>query len=114
MPRKRDQELLRDIGQRVAKARTDRGFTQERLAEAVGIEPVTLSRWETGQRAVSVSTLARIAEVLQVGLGDLLDVQRELPQPEHGPDEAALLRGFGLLTPSRRSLVVQIVRELGD
>ena len=69
MPRKRDQELLRDIGQRVAKARTDRGFTQERLAEAVGIEPVTLSRWETGQRAVSVSTLAHIAEVLQVGLG---------------------------------------------
>lgn len=114
MPRKRDQELLRDIGQRVAKARTDRGFTQERLAEAVGIEPVTLSRWETGQRAVSVSTLARIAEVLEVGLGDLLDVRRELPQAEHGPDEAALLRGFGRLTPNRRSLVVQIVRELGD
>ncbi len=114
MPRKRDQELLRDIGQRVAKARTDRGFTQERLAEAVGIEPVTLSRWETGQRAVSVSTLARIAEVLQVGLGDLLDVSRTLPETDHGPDEAALLRGFGRLTPSRRSLVVQILRELGD
>ncbi|GMV42227.1 MAG: hypothetical protein AMXMBFR64_39430 [Myxococcales bacterium] len=114
MPRTRDQDLLRDIGHRVANARTVRGFTQERLAEVVGIEPVTLSRWETGDRALSISTLARIAEALGVGLGDLLDMERDLPEPEHGPDEAALLRGFAKLSASRRDLIVRLVQELAD
>ena len=58
MPRNRDQELLRQIGRRVGQIRADRGLTQEVLAEAVGLEPVTVSRWETGDRALSVSTLA--------------------------------------------------------
>ena len=112
MPRTRDQELLREIGRRVGEARTDRGFTQERLAEVVGIEPVTLSRWEAGHRALSLSTLRAIAEALDVGLGDLLDVDRELPKTEHGPNELELLRAFARLTDARRDLVLKIVREL--
>jgi transcriptional regulator with XRE-family HTH domain len=112
MPRTRDQELLRDVGRRVAAARVDRGYTQERLAEVVGIEPVTLSRWETGHRALSLSTLAAIAEALDVGLGDLLDVARDIPAPEHGPEELELLRGFASLPDARRDLVLRIVREL--
>ena len=112
MPRKRDEELLRDIGQRVARARRERGWSQEQLAEAIGIQPVTLSRWETGDRALSLSTLGRIAVVLGVGLGDLLDVSRELPVPEHGPEAAELLRGFDKLTPTQRDLVLRVVREL--
>ena len=113
MPRTRDQQLLRDIGQRVAAARAARGYTQERFAEVVGIEPVTLSRWETGHRALSLSTLASIAGALEVGLGDLLDVDRDLPSPEHGPEELELLRGFSGLSGSRRDLVLRLVRELG-
>ena len=112
MPRTRDQELLREVGKRVAAARTARGYTQERLAEVVGIEPVTLSRWETGHRALSLSTLRAIAEALDVGLGDLLDVDRELPKTEHGPNELELLRAFARLTDARRDLVLKIVREL--
>ena len=86
MPRNRDQQLLRDVGQRVSRARRDRGWSQELLAEAIGIQPTTLSRLETGDRAVSLSTLGRIAEALGVGLGDLLDVERDLPTIDHGPD----------------------------
>ena len=111
MPRTRDQQLLRDIGQRVARARAARGYTQERLAEAIGIEPVTLSRWETGHRALSLSTLRAIAEALDIGLGDLLDVERELPRTEHGPNELELLRAFAGLTDARRDLVLKLMRE---
>ena len=50
MPRKRDEDLLREVGRRVAQIRRVRGWTQEALAGAVGIEPVTLSRLETGDR----------------------------------------------------------------
>ena len=114
MPRRRDKELLQAIGQRVAKARKDRGWTQEALAEAVGIEPVSLSRLETGDRALSLSTLARIAEVVGVGLGDLLDTGRELPDAPHGPDDAEVLRAFQGMSRTRRQLLLRLARELSS
>ena len=52
--------------------RTYRRLTQKQLAEAAGIDPVYLSRIETGKRAGSLRTLAAIAKVLDVDPGDLL------------------------------------------
>ena len=112
MPRSRDQVLLREVGQRVAQARRDRGWSQEQLAEAIDIQPTTLSRLETADRAISLSTLGRIAEALGVGLGDLLDVKRELPAVDHTPEHAELLRLFDKLPKSRRDLVLKLVAEL--
>jgi len=112
MPRQRDKDLLRAIGQRVARARRDRGWTQEAVAEAVDIEPVSLSRLETGDRALSLSTLARIAEVVGVGLGDLLDTGRVLPEPTHAPDDEEVLRAVGALSRPRRQLLLRLAREL--
>jgi ribosome-binding protein aMBF1 (putative translation factor) len=51
-PRYRKLELVKVIGSRVAEARKARGWTQAALAEAIGIESVSLSRLETGQRAL--------------------------------------------------------------
>ena len=87
MPRHRDADLVKAIGQRVARARRDRGFTQEQLSEVIGIEPVTLSRLETGHRALSLTTLSRIATALEVDLGDLLDTGRVLPRTDNTPEE---------------------------
>lgn len=112
MPRRRDQDLLHGVGRRVADARKARGWTQEALSENLGIEPVTLSRLETGDRALSLSTLARVAQALGVGLGDLLDTRRDMPEPGHGPDEAELLRAYSTMPRSRRQLLLRLAREL--
>ena len=112
MPRQRNQQLIHQIGRRVAQARRDRGFTQEQLSEAIGIEPVTLSRLETGDRALSLSTLASISGTLGVGLGDLLDIERDLPATEHSPEEVELLRLFSQLTESQRDVLLRLAREL--
>lgn len=114
MPRQRNENIIQAVGGRVAQARRDRGFTQEQLAEAVGLEPVTLSRWETGHRALSLSTLASIAEVLGVSIGDLLDVTREVPAAAHSPEEAELLRLFGQLTAGQRDALVRVAREFAS
>jgi transcriptional regulator with XRE-family HTH domain len=112
MPRYRDADLVRAIGQRVAKARRDRGFTQEQLSEVIGIEPVTLSRLETGHRALSLTTLSRIATALEVDLGDLLDTGRELPQPELAPEEQELLRKYRAMSTGGREALLRVAREL--
>ncbi len=115
MPRSRDAELLRAVGQRVAEARRDRGVTQESLAERVGIAPVSLSRLETGDRALSLSTLGKLSEALQVPLGDLLDHTRDLPAPDAArPAHAELCRLHDDLTPQRQSLLLALARELAS
>ena len=112
MPRNRDQDLLRQVGLRVAQSRASRGWTQEQLSEAIGIEPVSLSRLETGHRALSLSTLNKIAEVLQVGLGDLIDPEREFSEPQHSPQEAELLRLLQSMGANRRKMLLKLAREL--
>ncbi len=112
MPRNRNPDLLRTVGRRVAQARADRGWTQEQLAEVIGIESVSLSRLETGDRALSLTTLGLIADALDLGLGTLVGVEADLPRPVLHPQEAELLRGFSVLSEARRDLVLRLVGEL--
>ena len=46
-----------------------RGLTRKQLAEAAGIDAVTLSQIETGKRSGSLRTLAAIAKALGVEAG---------------------------------------------
>lgn len=69
---RRNRDLDRVIGKRLRDIRLSGGVSQEELAERLGIERVSLSRYETGQRAVPFSTLMTISEVLQRPIGDFL------------------------------------------
>jgi len=107
-----EQELHRALGQRTADARRQRGWTQEQLAEEMGVAAVTVSRWETGQRGMSVATLASLADALGVSLGDLLDVDRELPAPERDPREQELLLWWRGLEGRDRQRMIEIAKVL--
>jgi Zn-dependent peptidase ImmA (M78 family)/transcriptional regulator with XRE-family HTH domain len=61
-----------ELGERVADARRRRGWTQGELAARVGLTQTSVSRIETGVRAVSSLELAELAEVLGVSVLDLL------------------------------------------
>ena len=39
-------------------------MTQEKLAEAVGVSRITLSRWEAGTREPSASEIKKLCEIL--------------------------------------------------
>lgn len=68
------------IGARIQKLRLSRGITQAQLAEEVGIDTVYVSQIERGHRLVSIGTLFRIAYVLNVRPGFLLD--GDIPEDE--------------------------------
>ena len=112
MPKKRNNDLLVALGQRLQVTRKSRGWTQERLAEALDLQPVTLSRVETGDRAVSISLLADCARVLGVTLGDLVDIERPEPEAVEDPvvaEGVALLRS---LDTAGVDLGVRLLREV--
>ena len=53
-----DNQLGRDI----AAAREAAGLTQLALANAIGVDPQTISRWERGERTPGPNDLYRIGE----------------------------------------------------
>lgn len=60
------------IGQRVRGVRAQRGITRKNLAMHSGVSERYLAQVETGQANMSISMLWRIAEAMDVGMGDLL------------------------------------------
>lgn len=52
--------------------RKARGFTQEELAEIVGVTPSSISQLETGKQGFTDTTLSSLADALSCTPGDLL------------------------------------------
>ena len=50
----------------IAQARIAKGWTQKRLADAIGTSQPCVGEWETGVRNPKINTLKRIAEALGV------------------------------------------------
>jgi transcriptional regulator with XRE-family HTH domain len=65
-------ELAGGIGGRIARARRERGLTQEELAELVGVSPRSIQGYEAG-KIVPYRRLGRIAEVTERDLRWLLE-----------------------------------------
>ena len=61
------------LGKRIKEIRKSAGFTQEKLADAVGIDITTLSGIESGRNFPSLVTLEKIAKNLDVALIALFD-----------------------------------------
>lgn len=74
MPRSREQiALLKSLGASVRRERLRLEWTQEKLAEKVGLYPRSLQKIEAGEINVPVTTLDRIRSVLGCKWGALLD-----------------------------------------
>lgn len=59
-------DIKTSVGQRIKTIRKSRKYTQEQLAELIGIEPQSLSYMETGKFSPSPDTLQKLGEVLKV------------------------------------------------
>lgn len=56
------------LGKRIKDLRLDKGWTQAALAEVLGCESMTVSRYERGEYAPSIEMLEQIANALAVGM----------------------------------------------
>lgn len=63
----------RRFAMRLRQIRKQRGMTQEALAKASGVSRGYLSRLEMGRHDPPLSRLRRLAKVLEVTVGDLVD-----------------------------------------
>ncbi len=107
---RRHAEAVR-VGGRVQSARARRGWSQQQLADAVGVRPSTLSRYETGAREFPLTLVLRVAEALRVRPDDLLAAL-----PNSGSQSAEQLREINArwehLPNHVRTTIMDMVRLL--
>lgn len=60
-------------GERIRAARKNAGLTQEDLGKKLGVSYVGISQWENNVRNPKFSTLARIADALNIPVQDLIE-----------------------------------------
>ena len=61
------------FGQRLKEIRTQKGFSQEKLAAIAGFNRTYISKIERGERIVSIKTVASLAHALEVEVKELFD-----------------------------------------
>ena len=66
-----------NFAENLRKLRRERGFTQEQLAEKMGVSFQTVSRWETGVVYPDIELLPEIADFFEVRLDELLGCTKE-------------------------------------
>jgi transcriptional regulator with XRE-family HTH domain len=69
----RNSRLLQRIGSRLRAARAAKGLSQEAVALTAGLDRSYVSGLERGEFNVSVLTLRKVAKVVGIRLGTLLD-----------------------------------------
>jgi transcriptional regulator with XRE-family HTH domain len=81
-------------------------MTQRQLAEKLGVESITVSRWERGVTTPSLPRLRSIAELTETTVSDL--VRTPDAQTTHGAELAALREELA----ETREIVDRIARVL--
>lgn len=105
-----DAPIRHRVASRVRQARLARGWSQERLAEAMGVSVESVSRYECGKLALSLEMIALVSDRLGVPIEMLVG---EGPVGL-SPDETELLEGWRRLDVRGQRAVLEVIRWGGE
>ena len=107
---KESERLAKRLGKNVGERRKQLEWTQEQVAERVGVDAETISRFERGVNLPSLLTLEKLSTALRLSVGDLLSKNR--------PDAANEAVVFGALiaglSSDDRAFVMTVARNCCD
>ena len=109
-PKKAGERLARRLGANIAARRKARKWSQEELAERLGVASETISRFERGATLPSLMTLQRIGQILKAPVTQLL--ADTSPAPD---DQAAVIAAWiSGLRDDDRDYVLRVVKSACD
>jgi transcriptional regulator with XRE-family HTH domain len=103
------EQLRKIVGRGVRTARERLGWSQERLAEVVGVGAEMLGRYERGLQFPSHVTFLRLTATLGVSADALYGIAHETPAAAL-PDDT--VRALLALNPRELALLTQLLRVL--
>lgn len=94
MRRSAPPEIIAFVARRIKALRVARGLTQDAVAEALGIASKNVQRLEAGRQNLTLETLAKVADVLDVEPHDLLTTGEPFMAPGSELSLKRALRGL--------------------
>jgi transcriptional regulator with XRE-family HTH domain len=108
--RRASYRLAKKLGANIAARRKARRWSQEELAEKLGVAAETISRFERGATLPSLMTLQRLGQMLKAPLGELLAESSQTPD-----DQAAVISAWiSGLRDEDRDYVLTVVKAACD
>lgn len=71
-----DKALISQFGKRIRQLRTERGLSQEQLAELTGFHRTYIGMVERGERNISLSNIGVFAKTFKMTESELLNFER--------------------------------------
>ena len=68
-------KILERLGKNLKHYRLDKSYTQEKLAEKIGVHPTYIGKLESGKNNPSIMLLYKISRALRIELKDLFDFE---------------------------------------
>lgn len=72
------------IGEQIKNHRKNVGFTQEQVAEYLGVSTPAVNKWEKGNTYPDISLLPALARLLKIDMNELFSFREELTEKEIG------------------------------
>ena len=66
-------DIAKIIGQRIRNYRTQKGLSQEKLAELAGCHPTYIGQLERGEKNATLESVEKIASAMDIYLSELFD-----------------------------------------
>lgn len=64
------------VGEAIKKARKSRSYSRWKLSMLSGVSDVTIRVWESGRAKPTIDLLIKVADVLDIGLDELVGRER--------------------------------------
>lgn len=110
MTKAQHKDLAEQIGKAIATRRLEAGFTQEQVAERLGIGYEAVSRLERGVATVTVVRLFELAEIFGCETAELL-TDSSMKADDQARHLSTLLN---TLKSSDRRLLIGLMEQLGE
>lgn len=109
-PNSAPDDLAQRLSRNISSRRRTLGLTQAALAERLGVDTETLSRFERGKHVPSLATLEKLAGLLMTTAAELL--AEELKQAD---DDALVMTSWlAGLTPDDRAFARNMLKQCCD
>ncbi len=101
------------LGDKLAKLRKESNYTQERLADVLGVSRQAISKWESGAAYPETDKLIRISELFDCSLDYLLKDKAEPDNKTQTDDAVALFKKHSRERKSEKTLLGMPLWHIG-
>ena len=99
------------IGERLKKARLEKGMTQDNLAESLNVSIAYLSRIETGTTKVNLKRLSEICNLLSISEAEIISGASDDSENYLNNDLSNLLKNC---SPEKQRLIYKIANIISE